>query len=810
MLRWLLKTPFVWWLVLMLLAVSILLHSRFQADMSVFMPRHPTASQAVLVNQLQEGVASKVVLIGIDGLTSDQLEATSVAFAEALRGSAHFGFVTNGRIENDAATQQLLFDYRYLLSDAVRAERFSVDGLKQSLALRASELAGSAGLLTAQFIASDPTGETLHIANGLGSGYATAGSSDSASGIWRNAAGTRALLIAAARAPGTDLDALELALGDLRARWNVLVGRPPAATLLLAGGPLFAVQSRAAIRDDSSRLALIGTCLIALLLGWFYRSPRLLLLGLLPVLSGIVMGLAAVGLGFSMIHGMTVGFGITLIGEAVDYAIYLFIQRPADAPGEPHASSASRNLWRTIGIGVATSVAGFATLLLSDFQGLAQLGLFTIVGLLAAAAVTRWVLPPLMPKSTRPRETPRLAAVLQRTVMALQRTRWWLVGAVLTLGCAALFTARGPFLSHHLLAISPIPQSLQKLDAALRADLPMAETGQLIALSGRSEAALLESCEQVLTALLPLVESAIIQDVDAPCKYLPSVRTQAARQASLPSRGALVSALAEATIGSPFNPAAFTPFIDAVNASRVLPPLTSAQLAATALGTGYASLMHNGKRADDWRAMITLRGLQPGAADGKRSVDAISAALKPFTKDTSADVLLLNVKAESDALYSGYLRETLRWSGVGLLCIAVLLSVALHSPLRAVKVMWPLALSGVTTASALILFGTALNLLHLVGLLLIVAVGSNYALFFSSTTDRADARKANSPTLLVSLFIANTTTLLGFGLLAFSSVPVLNALGSTVGLGAFLALVFSAAFSARDASAELALDRLGV
>ena len=140
MLRWLLKTPFVWWLVLMLLAVSILLHSRFQADMSVFMPRHPTASQAVLVNQLQEGVASKVVLIGIDGLTSDQLEATSVAFAEALRGSAHFGFVTNGRIENDAATQQLLFDYRYLLSDAVRAERFSVDGLKQSLALRASNL----------------------------------------------------------------------------------------------------------------------------------------------------------------------------------------------------------------------------------------------------------------------------------------------------------------------------------------------------------------------------------------------------------------------------------------------------------------------------------------------------------------------------------------------------------------------------------------------------------------------------------------------------------------------------------------------
>ena len=114
--------------------------------------------------------------------------------------------------------------------------------------------------------------------------------------------------------------------------------------------------------------------------------------------------------------------------------------------------------------------------------------------------------------------------------------------------------------------------------------------------------------------------------------------------------------------------------------------------------------------------------------------------------------------------------------------------------------MWPLALSGVTTAAALVLLGAELNLLHIVGLLLIVAVGSNYALFFS---DSAGMSGQDNPTLLVSLFIANSTTLLGFGLLAFSSVPVLNALGSTVGLGAFLALVFSAAFGPRTPRSTL-------
>ena len=45
------------------------------------------------------------------------------------------------------------------------------------------------------------------------------------------------------------------------------------------------------------------------------------------------------------------------------------------------------------------------------------------------------------------------------------------------------------------------------------------------------------------------------------------------------------------------------------------------------------------------------------------------------------------------------------------------------------------------------------------------------------------------------MFIANATTVAGFGLLVFSSVPVLRAIGVTVGPGAVLALVFAAVFA---------------
>jgi predicted exporter len=80
-------------------------------------------------------------------------------------------------------------------------------------------------------------------------------------------------------------------------------------------------------------------------------------------------------------------------------------------------------------------------------------------------------------------------------------------------------------------------------------------------------------------------------------------------------------------------------------------------------------------------------------------------------------------------------------------------------------------------------------------MLLIVAVGSNYALFFDK--ESVDDRHLTSPLTLASLGIANLSTVIGFGLLSFSHVPVLEALGVTVAPGTFLALLFSAVMTSR-------------
>jgi predicted exporter len=124
--------------------------------------------------------------------------------------------------------------------------------------------------------------------------------------------------------------------------------------------------------------------------------------------------------------------------------------------------------------------------------------------------------------------------------------------------------------------------------------------------------------------------------------------------------------------------------------------------------------------------------------------------------------------------------------------IVLLLALQLRSAQRVVAVFLPLVAAVVLVASGLHLAGVRLNLLHLVGLLLIVAVGSNYALFFD-TQDEAGG--GNSPQTLASLLFANLTTVAGFGLLGLSDVPVLQAIGITVGPGAIAALLFSAILS---------------
>jgi predicted exporter len=255
-------------------------------------------------------------------------------------------------------------------------------------------LASPAGLLLKSLLPNDPTGEMVHIIDQLERTPAPATSN----GVWVSPDGNRALMVAQTAAGGSDTDAQSRAIEAIRAAFAAAVSESSASDaaalqLKLSGPGVFAVGARAKIERAAVRLSIASGILVVTLLFAVYRSLPALALGLMPVASGAVIGIAAVALGFGAVHGITLGFGITLIGESVDYSIYFFVQSSRPPQIESAGLNWQRAWWPTIRLGMLTSVCGFASLLPSGFPGLAQLGLYSISGLIAAAGVTRYVLP---------------------------------------------------------------------------------------------------------------------------------------------------------------------------------------------------------------------------------------------------------------------------------------------------------------------------------------------------------------------------------------------------------------------------------
>ena len=779
------------WLAGLALCALQVANTRFVADLSSFLPQAPTPEQRLLVDQLRDGALSRVVLLGVEGADAATRGALSRALAAGLRGDPAFVAVANGATAGLERERELLFAHRYALSPAVDARRFSVEGLREAVTDTVALLASPAGLALKALVPRDPTGEAASLVERLQSNAGPRVQE----GVWVSPDGARALLIARTLASASDIDAQARAIASAEAAFARAVaqagGEAGRARLVLTGPGVFSVRARAMIQSEVLRLGILGSAFVVIVLLVVYRSPVALALGLAPVVSGALAGIAAVSLGHGLVHGITLGFGTTLIGEAVDYSIFLFVQagHGERAGGDTWIAGS----WPTIRLGVATSIAGFAALLLSGLPGLAQLGLYSIAGLVAAALVARYVLPALLPAGLRIRDLSGAGERLA-TLAAFARRLRWTVALVAAVAVAILATRPGALWDTELSSLNPIGAGDRALDAELRAGLAAPDARYMVAVFAASEDAALAAAEQLGKRLDRLVAEGKLAGYESPARFLPSLATQAARRDSLPEAAALRERLHLALEGLPLRAAKLEPFVADVQQARESPALTRASFRGTALDLALDGLLF-ADATGRWTALVGLRGVS-NAFDPAAIAGAVSASGVP-------GALFLDLKAEADRLYAGYLEQAMRLCSLGVLVIAVILLGALRSPRRVARILAPLLASVLVVAAWHALAGTRLTIPHLIGLTLIVAIGSNYALFFDQLGERAGPDAART---LASLALANLTTVASFGLLGLSSIPILNAIGSSVALGAFLSLVFAAAWS----SASGAQSRGGV
>lgn len=766
------RLPVLVWLALMAVGAWVaLFRTPVSTDLTHFLPKKAGTAEQILIEQLRHGVASRLLLMALEGSDESDLAEVSQQLAGRLRQNDAFVRVDNGTQGLSATDRTFLFENRYLLSPKVTEQRFSPEGLRQALDARLAELASPAGLLGKEFLPRDPTGEFFEVLRI----WMTSSGPPLRRSVWFSPDGRRALLIAETKAPAFDLDAQAKAVASIRESFAAVKGTRP-IKLILSGPGAFSVEANAMITEDAVRLSLLNSVAITLLLAAIYRSLRAILLGLVPLATGALAGTCTVSLWFGGIHGITLGFGATLIGVAADYPNHLFthVRR-----GESSRRTVQL-IWPTLRLGILTNVAGFAAMLFSGFEGLSQLGVFAATGLLAAGLTCRRIMPALMPDHINLSE--RVVRGLHADELLDRLRRFRFIPPLLILAAIASIAGSGtPLWNDDIDALSPVPESRKVLDEALRRDLGAPDLRQLIVVTGDTGETVLRRSERLRGILQPLVDSGTMAGFDMAALYLPSRETQRLRLSVLPETETLRRTLDETLRKTSFKPDAFEPFLADVSRAKQAPLLTETSFAGTSFRLKVESLLF--RHGELWVALVPLVGVTDPVA-----LQATIAA--------DRSLIYLDLREASSRLLRDYRREAVHLLGASLIAIVILLSLGLRSVSGMLRVLTPMAAAAFVTAAVLMRLHGGLSLYHLVSLLLVMGLGMDQALFFNKPCRTQEERNRT----LLSLLICSFSAVTAFGILATSKVGILKAIGSTVAMGAALSVLFAAMLARRNLS----------
>jgi predicted exporter len=182
------------------------------------------------------------------------------------------------------------------------------------------------------------------------------------------------------------------------------------------------------------------------------------------------------------------------------------------------------------------------------------------------------------------------------------------------------------------------------------------------------------------------------------------------------------------------------------------------------------------------RIVVERRVAYLSFLEGPADLPRVRAALRGVN-----DVVVFDQRGFLRGAYARYRQRTLAVLGAGLALVLALLLARYRRVSTALSAMAPAVLACAGTLGALGLAGVRANLLHLVGVILVLSVGVDYGIFMAEIRRHPEAAKET----VLSVTVAWCTAVLSFGLLAVSDAVPLRAIGLTTGLGVTLSLLLA-------------------
>ncbi|MEN4922891.1 hypothetical protein ABE485_29750 [Achromobacter spanius] len=536
------------------------------------------------------------------------------------------------------------------------------------------------------------------------------------------------------------------------------------ADLLVAGGPLYAAAGKAQAVAESGWIGTGATVGIVLVLLLALRRWRALL-AFVPVAVGLLTGAVACVAVFGSIHVLTLVIGASLIGVAVDFPMHWLGKSYGIADWQ--AWPALRRVLPGLTISLAASLVGYVALAFTPFPALTQTAVFSAAGLLGAYACTVCQLPAWMrgwqPRPWQPLLGFARAALKARERLAGRRAVLWL-GAIAVTAATAGGIARLSIqddLRQWLSLPAPLVQQAKQI-GEITGFMP---TSQFFLVRAPDADELLRRQALVSQRLDALVKDGALAGYNS----LSQLVSPAADQRALGER---LASLAD-------QPQLWKPMTDlGIPYAALQQELRS--LAALPVVTIDGAL--HGPQAERWRGqwlgkhggevagMITLLGLRDAA-----TLASIAQA--------APGVSLVDRSGELNRMFAATRIEAAELKLLSYVAAAALLLLTLGKAATWRILAVPLAATACSVA-ALGYLGQPLTLFSLFGLLLVSAIGVDYAIFMYE-------RVAGAAASLVGILLGAATTLLSFGLLAVSQTPAIANFGLAVALGVAFSVLWA-------------------
>ncbi|RKX58801.1 MAG: hypothetical protein DRP37_07500 [Thermodesulfobacteriota bacterium] len=639
--------------------------------------------------------------------------------------------------------------------------QLTADGLNQALAEDFALLNSPAGFPLKEQIRGDPLGLSRLLIKRLSSlrGEFTAQIRD---GFFFSQDGRSCLIWAESALPLTDSKAAEQVQSEVQ---KALKGLVHGVSARIIGALPHTLANARTVQKDLRKLLPLATLTLFVFFFLIFRNPRALLVVGIPFMAAPA-AIAVLRLFYDRVSAIALGFGIVLLGIAVDSAIHIYLALSRNPGGK---DAVLKGIKRPVILSTATTLGVFVVLLFSEVPSHRQMATLAITGVFLAVVLAWMLVPTLAIRKPVISKGEHLKPGIRYSTAKL--ILWGLL-----LAAAALAWPRLHY-NGNFQTLDMVTPKIKADEAHFRATWGPVGDDAFILASGKTLSQALDRNDRVyeelqrhsisgLRSMSPILPGPCLQEQNISNWNTFWGKRRAGVEKKIDRIGTELG----------FVSGAFSPFFEWLSAEPVI--LDPSVLISGPLSPLIYSMLrlpdeHGTKNQDNNGHEILITTIAPDTPD-------TWPVLKKLQEQIPEVAVLSNSKWRSN-IETLVRHDVTRLSIAAGILIVCLMWFFFRRPMPVLAALAPVLSALSSMAIFNYLCNKDINLMHILIGIMVIGISVDYGIFVVCAFQRAISK-----TTFFAVSMCAVSTLSGFGVLTLAEHPALHTLGATVlvGIGA--------------------------